>query len=108
MGSNPTPSARRHAARACPQTPLSPDFGTGDVDVTPQESLAFAEAARLRAVPLIRKWFDPLTSGSLQARPPGCGVRPPGQDSENLAGPVAASAPGDAGRTPARRARPQG
>ena len=67
-----------------PRAPLRAYFGTRDVDVTPQESLSFAKASRhrggnvealdlgpfdhgespLRAVPLIRKWFDQLTSAA--------------------------------------------
>lgn len=65
-----------------PQAPYRAYFGTRDVDVTPQDSLSFAKAARsrggraealalgpyehgesaLHAVPLMRKWFDELSS----------------------------------------------
>lgn len=67
-----------------PQAPYRAYFGTRDVDVSPQDSLHFAEAARsrggdaealavgpythgesaLRAVPLIRKWFDELSKSA--------------------------------------------
>ena len=76
-------AARANEARNwTPRAPLRAYFGTRDVDVTPQESLAFAEASRarggnvealdlgpfdhgespLRAVPRIRKWFDEVSS----------------------------------------------
>jgi len=65
-----------------PKAPFRAYFGTADVDVTPQESLAFAQACRsrggnveaiplgpfehgesaLHAVPLFRQWFDQLSS----------------------------------------------
>ena len=65
-----------------PKAPMRAYFGTRDVDVSPQESLALAEAGRkrrgsvealpvgpyehgesaLHAVPLIRRWFDQLSS----------------------------------------------
>jgi hypothetical protein len=78
-------AARANQAFAwAPRAPLRAYFGTRDVDVTPQESVAFAKASRhrggnvealdlgpfdhgespLRAVPLIRKWFDQLTSAA--------------------------------------------
>ena len=64
-----------------PRAPYRAYYGANDVDVTPQESLRFAQAARgrgadvvavpvgpyghgesaLHAVPLIRKWFDELS-----------------------------------------------
>ncbi len=67
-----------------PQAPFHAYFGTKDVDVTPNDSLAFAKSAGhrggnvqalpvgpyghgesvLHAVPLIRRWFDELSSGT--------------------------------------------
>ena len=67
-----------------PQAPFRAYYGTQDVDVSPQESIAFAEASAkrggnakavavgpfdhgesvLHAVPLIRKWFDELSANA--------------------------------------------
>ncbi len=71
-----------------PQAPFRAYYGTQDVDVSPQESIAFAEASAkrggnakavavgpfghgesvLHAVPLIRKWFDELSTNASSVR----------------------------------------
>jgi len=71
-----------------PQAPFRAYYGTQDVDVSPQESIAFAEASAkrggnakavavgpfghgesvLHAVPLIRRWFDDLSATASSLR----------------------------------------